>query len=105
MRTSPTRCRSRACVNWCFAQLTPLAVLLDDPMTRPYAALWLRALPLTLVTISTAAAQSALPRSSPERQGIASAAILSFIDRADSQIDAMHSFMLVRHGHVVAAAC
>src|SRR5437899_12888710 len=73
-------------------------------MTRPYAALWLRALPLTLVTISTAAAQSALPRSSPERQGIASAAILSFIDRADSQIDAMHSFMLVRHGHVVAAA-
>jgi CubicO group peptidase (beta-lactamase class C family) len=73
-------------------------------MTRPHAVLWLRALPLTLVTIGTAAAQSALPRSSPERQGISSAAILSFIDRADSQIDAMHSFMLVRHGHVVAEA-
>ncbi|HEY6222169.1 MAG TPA: serine hydrolase [Gemmatimonadales bacterium] len=43
-----------------------------------------------------------LPRSSPERQGISSAAILSFVDRADSEIDAMHSFMLVRHGYVVA---
>jgi len=49
------------------------------------------------------AAQSALPRSSPERQGISSAAILTFVQKADSEIDAMHSFMLVRHGSVVAA--
>ena len=48
------------------------------------------------------AAQSALPRSSPERQGIPSAAILAFVEKADSEIDAMHSFMLVRHGSVVA---
>jgi len=54
-----------------------------------------------LVTCSTAAAQR-LPRSSPERQGISSSAILAFVERADSEIDAMHSFMLVRHGHVVA---
>jgi len=45
---------------------------------------------------------SALPRSSPEQQGISSEAILSFIETADEGIDALHSFMLVRHGHVVA---
>ena len=44
----------------------------------------------------------ALPRSTPERQGISSAAILAFVEKADTEIDAMHSFMLVRHGHVVA---
>ena len=45
----------------------------------------------------------ALPRSTPEALGIASAAILDFVETADRQIDALHSFMLVRHGHVVAA--
>jgi CubicO group peptidase (beta-lactamase class C family) len=44
----------------------------------------------------------ALPRSTPERQGISSSAILSFVQAADTGFDAMHSFMLVRHGHVVA---
>jgi CubicO group peptidase (beta-lactamase class C family) len=43
-----------------------------------------------------------LPRSTPEKQGISSAAILDFIQSADRQIDAIHSFMLVRHGKVVA---
>ena len=43
-----------------------------------------------------------LPRSSPEAQGISSAAILSFIDRAEADVDALHSFMLLRHGQVVA---
>src|SRR5258708_6785406 len=42
-----------------------------------------------------------LPRSSPEAQGISSAAILAFVETADKNIDAMNSFMLVRHGHVV----
>ncbi|MEP7274390.1 MAG: serine hydrolase [Acidobacteriota bacterium] len=46
----------------------------------------------------------ALPRSSPERQGVASSALLAFIEAADQEIDAMHSFMLVRHGQVVAEA-
>lgn len=45
---------------------------------------------------------AALPRSSPERQGISSSDILAFVDAADKEIDAMNSFMLVRHGHVVA---
>ncbi|HKC81552.1 MAG TPA: serine hydrolase domain-containing protein [Gemmatimonadaceae bacterium] len=43
----------------------------------------------------------ALSRSSPEQQGIPSTAILAFVQAADS-LDAMNSFMLVRHGHVVA---
>jgi CubicO group peptidase (beta-lactamase class C family) len=43
-----------------------------------------------------------LPRSSPEAQGISSAAISAFVDAADRNLDALHSFMLLRHGAVVA---
>jgi CubicO group peptidase (beta-lactamase class C family) len=45
---------------------------------------------------------SSLPRSSPEVQGVSSPALLAFVKAADKNIDALHSFMLVRHGHVVA---
>ena len=45
---------------------------------------------------------SSLPRSTPESQGIASTAIQAFVEAADKEIDTMHSFMLVRHGKVVA---
>ena len=48
------------------------------------------------------AATSTLPRSAPEAQGISSAAILKFVAAAEQQIHALHSFMVVRHGHVVA---
>jgi CubicO group peptidase (beta-lactamase class C family) len=44
-----------------------------------------------------------LPRSSPEAQGVSSAAVLAFVQAADKDIDAPHSFMLLRHGYVVAA--
>ena len=47
-------------------------------------------------------ASSPLPRSQPEAQGVSSSAILAFVDRAEKKIDSLHSFMLVRHGHVVA---
>lgn len=43
-----------------------------------------------------------LPRSSPEAQGVSSAAILSFVEAADNDIEFMNSFMLLRHGYVVA---
>src|SRR5262245_31320942 len=43
-----------------------------------------------------------LPRSSPEAQGVSSSAVLAFVEAADKNIDSLHSFMLVRHGHVVA---
>ncbi len=45
---------------------------------------------------------AALPRSSPEAQGVSSATVLSFVEAADKNIDSMNSFMLLRHGHVVA---
>src|SRR5262245_51520973 len=50
----------------------------------------------------TAKGTSAMPRSSPEAQGISSAAVLAFVDDTDKKIAHLHSFMLVRHGHVVA---
>jgi CubicO group peptidase (beta-lactamase class C family) len=43
-----------------------------------------------------------LARSSPEAQGVSSAAVLSFIEAADKSIDSLHSFMLLRHGRVIA---
>ncbi len=46
--------------------------------------------------------QTALPRSTPEAQGISSAAISAFVAAVERDIDAIHSFMLLRHGNVVA---
>jgi CubicO group peptidase (beta-lactamase class C family) len=58
---------------------------------------------VALITLGTSTAFSAgLPRSSPEAEGVSSSAIQAFIDAADKDIDSLHSFMLVRHGHVVA---
>ncbi|MSR58828.1 MAG: class C beta-lactamase-related serine hydrolase [Planctomycetaceae bacterium] len=60
------------------------------------------ALGLSLVVVADAFAAAELPRSSPEEQGVSSAALLEFVDSADRDITGMNSFMLVRHGHVVA---
>jgi CubicO group peptidase (beta-lactamase class C family) len=43
-----------------------------------------------------------LPRSRPEAQGVSSAGILAFLEAIGSSKHEFHSFMLVRHGHVVA---
>lgn len=43
-----------------------------------------------------------LPRSTPEAQGVSSEAVLEFVDEVDETIDSLHSFMLLRHGCVVA---
>ena len=53
-------------------------------------------------SILSAGEPKSLPRSGPERQGISSSAILEFVDLAEKKVDALHSFMVVRHGHVVA---
>jgi CubicO group peptidase (beta-lactamase class C family) len=45
---------------------------------------------------------AALPRSTPEIQGISSATISTFVSAAERDLDALHSFMLLRHGQVVA---
>lgn len=43
-----------------------------------------------------------LPRSTPEQQGMSSAGILDFIDAVEKSKIEFHSFMVLRHGHVVA---
>jgi CubicO group peptidase (beta-lactamase class C family) len=43
-----------------------------------------------------------LPRSAPEAQGISSHDVAIFVQEAEKRLNALHSFMLVRHGHVVA---
>ncbi len=51
-----------------------------------------------MVTLSA----SQLQRTTPEAQGIASSAILRFVQAVEGQIHELHSFMLLRHGAVVA---
>ncbi len=57
-------------------------------------------LALSALCCSTCLA-AGLPRSAPELQGVSSSGVLSFVEAAD-KIDSMNSFMLVRHGCVVA---
>src|SRR5215470_12109908 len=47
-------------------------------------------------------AQNELQRATPESQGVASSAILQFVEAVESQIKELHSFMLLRHGKVIA---
>ena len=44
-----------------------------------------------------------LPRSTPEAEGISSTSILSFIESLEQEIDAVHSFMLLRHGKLISS--
>jgi CubicO group peptidase (beta-lactamase class C family) len=43
-----------------------------------------------------------LPRSTPEAEGVSSAGIREFVETADKNVKTMHSFMMLRHGKVVA---
>ena len=51
---------------------------------------------------SATAQEKSLPRATPESQGVSSQAILSFLEAADQNVNSMHSFVLVRHGKVIA---
>src|SRR5664279_3546862 len=55
---------------------------------------------LLVVDYSAQAAGLALPRSTPEAQGVPSQAILDFVAATD-KINTLHSFMIVRHGRVI----
>jgi len=59
---------------------------------------------LLALTSAAPAANVSLPRSTPEAQGVSSAGIRAFVEAADKEVIAMHSFMLVRHGKVIAEA-
>jgi CubicO group peptidase (beta-lactamase class C family) len=60
------------------------------------------ALLISFPAVAAGAANPALPRSTPEAQGISSSAILTFVEKAEAEIDALHSLVVLRHGHVVA---
>src|SRR5690349_14307476 len=45
---------------------------------------------------------SSLPRSAPETHGIATAALLAFLKDVQDSAMELHSFMLLRHGSVLA---
>ncbi len=55
-----------------------------------------------LVLSCSVRAEADLPRSSPEAQGVSSSKIQAFVEAADKNIDSLHGFVLVRHGHVIA---
>lgn len=57
---------------------------------------------LAVLPLARAAQGGPLPRSTPEAQGVSSAAVLDFVRTAEEKIKSLHSFMLLRHGHVVA---
>ena len=58
-------------------------------------------LALWFLTFQVATAAE-LPRSTPERQGIDSAAVADFVAALDTEIEDVHGLMVLRHGHVVA---
>lgn len=64
---------------------------------------WLLAISAAVCeAVALGANGAALPRSAPEEQGVSSSSLLEFVEAADARVDAMNSFMLVRHGKVVA---
>lgn len=70
-------------------------------LAMPHAAHLMSVPTSTVFAVEPDASSLSLPRSSPESQGLSSAGIREFVEAAD-QLVAMHSFMLVRHGHVAA---
>lgn len=59
-------------------------------------------LALMFLSASVRAEKMSLPRSTPESQGVSSEQVRKFVEAVDQKVHTMHSFMLVRHGHVVA---
>ncbi|HEY2572447.1 MAG TPA: serine hydrolase [Verrucomicrobiaceae bacterium] len=68
--------------------------------TRPFRPAWLAAA-FFLAFIQFAASARPLPRSTPEAQGISARSVIDFVEAVD-QINTLHSFMIVRHGKVIA---
>ena len=80
----------------------PGALLFQNPLMK-YGLLGSTLTALTLAAVSPArSVDTPLPRSTPEAQGISSQAICEFVESVDQRINTLHSFMVVRHGHVVA---
>jgi CubicO group peptidase (beta-lactamase class C family) len=58
---------------------------------------------LIVVSFSSAAQTgTSLPRSTPEAEGVSSTSILKFINAVEKSKNELHSFMILRHGKVIA---
>lgn len=72
------------------------------PPTTNYKTVFVFAACVLAVSSLAHAADAALPRSTPEAQGVSSAVVRNFVEALDRKVVAMHSVMVLRHGHVVA---
>ena len=62
-----------------------------------------KGMPLLLgVLLCVHAGAQSLARSTPEAEGISSEAIVEFVKAADKNVDTFDSFMILRHGKVIA---
>lgn len=59
---------------------------------------------LSLALFPSLSSAQSLPRCTPESKGVSTIAVQNFLTAADQQVDSMHSFMLLRDGHVLAEA-
>lgn len=57
--------------------------------------------PVSYAQIHNANSGDALPTSTPEAEGVSSAAILKFLDAVDQGKNELHSFVIVRHGKII----
>ncbi len=57
---------------------------------------------LLAVVAANARVAEPLPRSTPEQQGVASAAVLDLVAALDSEINHVHGLMVLRNGHAIA---
>ena len=55
-----------------------------------------------LLGLASAAAAAEMDRSTPEAEGVSSKAIDAWIDACERELDAMHGFVIVRHGKTIA---
>src|SRR4051812_1340200 len=67
---------------------------------RRYLFAWV--FPVLFLQLNINAQKTKLLRSSPEAEGVSSAAIIDFLDAAGKSKTEFHSFMLLRHGKVIA---
>jgi CubicO group peptidase (beta-lactamase class C family) len=57
---------------------------------------------ITLLLTGNITSAQQLPRSTPEKEGVSSQGIIDFVKAADKSNSEFHSFMIVRHGKVIA---
>ena len=75
-------------------------LLVDGVFSRASA----RSLPEGVMPVASPEYGDGLPRSTPEAQGVRSEDLLAFLDEVERAGLELHSFMLMRNGHVIAEA-